>query len=45
MKNNCKTTVSNCGFKGNCKTTVCKCGFKATIEVKPQLETVVLWLF
>ena len=32
MKNNCKTTVSNCGFKGNCKTTVCKCGFKATIE-------------
>ena len=30
IKNNCKTTISNYGFKGNCKTTVCNCGFKET---------------
>ena len=30
IKNNCKITVSNYGFKGNCKTTVCNYGFKDT---------------
>ena len=29
-KNNCKTTVTNCGFMGSCKTIVCNCGFKDT---------------
>ena len=30
IKNNYKTTVTNCDFKGNCKTTVCNCSFKDT---------------
>ena len=38
IKNNCKTTVSNCGSDRNYKTTVCNCGFK---DISVSFKTIV----
>ena len=32
IKNNFKTTVTNCGFKENCKIIICNCIFKNIFE-------------
>ena len=45
IKNNCKTTVTNCGFKGNYKTMVCNYGFKDISFKTIVIVTMVLWVF